>query len=152
MKLSVLLLVLTSMLMASELNVVLDNKKVNSIQVIEFENLPEEKITDKITRQWVHGKEGQMTYFHLKKGAHIPMHSHPNEQITYIMKGKVKINSYVDGKKKEFIISAGEVIIFPRNVKHEFWALEDTIDLDVHIPVRMDWLSKELPSYLKDSK
>jgi len=93
-----------------------------------------------------------MAYFYMKKGAHIPMHSHPNEQITYIMKGKVKIHSYVNGVKKEFIISAGEVIIFPRDVKHEFWALEETVDLDVHIPVRVDWLSDDLPSYLQKSE
>ena len=69
-------------------------EKVKSIQVINFEKMPKETITDKIARQWIHGEKGQIAYFHLKKGAHIPMHKHPNEQITYIMKGKVKIISY----------------------------------------------------------
>ena len=91
-------------------------------------------------------------YFQFGKGAHIPWHQHPNEQITYIMSGKVKIKTMIDGKEKFVIVSGGEVIVFPENIPHEFWALEKTVDLDVHVPVRQDWLSKELPDYLKKSE
>lgn len=126
--------------------------KVKEIQFFDFEKMPHDTITNGITRQWIHGAKGQIAYFHLDKGAHIPMHSHPNEQITYIMKGKVKINTFYKGEPKEYIVSAGEVIVFPENVPHEFFALEKTLDLDVHVPVRKDWLSKELPDYLKKSK
>lgn len=128
------------------------SKKVESIQVIDFESMPHDTISKGITRQWFHGAKGQMAYFHLKKGAHIPMHKHPNEQITYILKGKVKINILDKGNKKTYIISAGQVILFPENVSHEFFALENTLDLDVHVPVRQDWLTNELPTYLKKSK
>lgn len=127
-------------------------KKVENIQVIDFESMPHDTISEGITRQWFHGAKGQMAYFHLKKGAHIPMHKHPNEQITYILKGKVKINTIDKGKRKTYIISAGQVIVFPENVSHEFFALENTLDLDVHVPVRQDWLTNELPTYLKKSK
>ncbi|MGQ3678032.1 cupin domain-containing protein [Tenacibaculum discolor] len=127
-------------------------KKVENIQVINFESMPHDTISKGITRQWLHGAKGQMAYFHLKKGAHIPMHKHPNEQITYILKGKVKINTIDKGKRKTYIISAGQVIVFPENVSHEFFALENTLDLDVHVPVRQDWLTNELPAYLKKSK
>jgi len=58
MKKSVLLVMIASALFSSEPNVNLLGDKVNSIQVINFEALAKEKITDKITRQWVHGKEG----------------------------------------------------------------------------------------------
>lgn len=128
------------------------SKKVESIQVIDFESMPHDTISKGITRQWFHGAKGQMAYFHLKKGAHIPMHKHPNEQITYILKGKVKINILDKGNKKTYIISAGQVIVLPENVSHEFFALENTLDLDVHVPVRQDWLTNELPTYLKKSK
>ncbi len=128
------------------------DKKVEKIQVIDFESMPHDTISEGITRQWFHGAKGQMAYFHLKKGAHIPMHNHPNEQITYILKGKVKINTIDKGQRKTYIISAGQVIVFPENVSHEFFALENTLDLDVHVPVRQDWLTDELPTYLKKSK
>ena len=57
-----------------------------------------------------------------------------------------------NNQKKTYIIKAGQVIIFPGNVPHEFFALEETLDLDIHIPVRNDWLNKELPKYLKNSQ
>ncbi|QLE02422.1 cupin domain-containing protein [Galbibacter sp. BG1] len=127
------------------------HNKSNGVQHFNFENLPRDTISEGITRQWFYAGKGQMAYFHLEKGAHIPMHKHPNEQITYILKGKVRIKTFLDGEPKDFIVGAGEVIVFPENVPHEFYALEKTLDLDVHIPVREDWLSNELPQYLRKS-
>ncbi|MBU2060390.1 MAG: cupin domain-containing protein [Bacteroidetes bacterium] len=124
----------------------------SEVQHFNFENMKSETISEGITRKWFHGDKGQMTIFNLEKDSHIPWHQHPNEQITYIMSGKVKIKTINNGKQEFVIVSAGEVIVFPENVPHEFWALEKTVDLDVHVPVRQDWLSKELPDYLSKSK
>ncbi|SIQ65236.1 cupin domain-containing protein [Maribacter ulvicola] len=122
------------------------------VQHFNFDEMESETIGEGIKRKWFHGQKGQMTIFNLEKGAHIPWHQHPNEQITYIMSGKVKIKTIIDGKEEFVIVSGGEVIVFPENVPHEFWALEKTVDLDVHVPVRQDWLSKELPDYLKKTE
>lgn len=133
--------------------------EVNGIQLSEsvvkhfnFEQMTVDTISKGIRRKWFHGDKGQMAYFYLDKGAHIPWHSHPNEQITYIMEGMVQIKTIIDGKEQMINVSAGEVVVFPANVPHEFWALENTVDLDVHVPVRQDWLTNELPEYLKNSK
>lgn len=130
----------------------LDSVATSKVQHFNFDEMESESIGEGIKRKWFHGEKGQMTIFDLEKGAHIPWHKHPNEQITYIMSGKVKIKTIIDGKEEFVIVSGGEVIVFPENVPHEFWALEKTVDLDVHVPVRQDWLSKELPDYLKKSK
>jgi len=127
-------------------------KAISQVQHFNFDEMESEAIGDGIKRKWFHGDLGQMTIFNLEKDAHIPWHKHPNEQITYIMSGKVKIKTIIDGKEQFLEVGAGEVIVFPENVPHEFWALEETVDLDVHVPVRQDWLSKELPEYLKDTK
>ncbi|WP_418513211.1 cupin domain-containing protein [Corallibacter sp.] len=124
----------------------------SKVQHFNFDEMESETIGKGIKRKWFHGEKGQMTIFNLEKGAHIPWHKHPNEQITYIMSGKVKIKTIIDGKETFVEVGAGEVIVFPENVPHEFWALEETVDLDVHVPVRQDWLSKELPAYLKKTK
>lgn len=116
-----------------------------------FEELPVDTISEGITRQWFHGEKGQMAYFYLDSGAPIPWHSHPNEQMTYITSGKVKIKTIINKDTVFVEVGAGEVIVFPENIPHEFWALEKTIDLDVHVPVRQDWLTDELPDYLKES-
>jgi len=129
-----------------------DSIATSKVQHFNFDDMESETIGEGIQRKWFHGEKGQMTIFNLDKGAHIPWHHHPNEQITYIMSGKVKIKTIMDGKETFVEVKAGEVIVFPENIPHEFWALEETVDLDVHVPVREDWLSKELPDYLKKTK
>lgn len=99
--------------------------------------ITKEKLSDKITRQYVMGAQSMLVKWTLKKGAVIPLHVHPNEQITWITKGSVKVLS----QGKEFIVKAGGVLIIPSNVPHEFLALEDTIDIDFFTPVREDWLN-----------
>jgi len=130
----------------------IDSVATSKVQHFNFDEMESETIGEGIQRKWFHGEKGQMTIFDLEKGAHIPWHKHPNEQITYIMSGKVKIKTIIDGKEEFVIVSGGEVIVFPENIPHEFWALEKTVDLDVHVPFRQDWLSKELPDYLKKSE
>ncbi|MDO6492505.1 MULTISPECIES: cupin domain-containing protein [unclassified Cellulophaga] len=130
----------------------IDSVATSKVQHFNFDEMESETIGKGIKRKWFHGQKGQMTIFNLEKDAHIPWHQHPNEQITYIMSGKVKIKTIIDGKEEFVEVGAGEVIVFPENVPHEFWALEQTVDLDVHVPVREDWLSKELPDYLKKTE
>lgn len=103
----------------------------------QFDATNKEKISDKITRQYIMGSQSMLVKWTLQKGAIIPLHFHPNEQVTWITKGSVKVLS----QGKEFIVKAGEVLIIPPNVPHEFFALEDTIDIDFFTPVREDWLN-----------
>jgi quercetin dioxygenase-like cupin family protein len=74
----------------------------------------------------------------LKKGCIVPEHSHPNEQITFILEGALKFR--IDGK--EVVVNAGEVLTIPPNMPHAAEALEDTVDLDVFDPPRADWMNK----------
>lgn len=103
----------------------------------QLDKVPKENISDKITRQYVMGSQSMMVKWTLKKGALIPLHFHPNEQITWITKGAVKVLS----QNKEFILKAGDIMIFPPYVPHQFLALADTIDIDFFTPIREDWLS-----------
>jgi quercetin dioxygenase-like cupin family protein len=48
--------------------------------------IPEEKITDKITRRVLAGENGMMVWWNIKAGTHAAAHSHPHEQI--MCKGK----------------------------------------------------------------
>lgn len=82
--------------------------------------------------------------FDFKKGAIVPKHEHPNEQITYILKGSVQVKT----QGKEYIVKAGQILIIPPNTPHEFEALEDTIDIDVFSPPRKDWI-EGTDTYLK---
>jgi quercetin dioxygenase-like cupin family protein len=97
-----------------------------------------EKLNPLFEREMIVGDQIMLARVLMKKGAHVPLHHHHNEQVTYILEGALKFA--IDGK--EIVVNAGEVLCIPPNMPHEAWALEDTIDLDVFNPPREDWLNK----------
>ena len=105
---------------------------------IPWRSVEHEKLNDLIGREMVVGDNLMLARVFLKKGAHVPEHHHHNEQVTYILEGALKFA--IDGQ--EIVVRAGEVLCIPRNMPHEAWALEDTLDLDVFHPPREDWLNK----------
>jgi len=105
---------------------------------IAWSQVEREKLNDLIDREMVVGERLMLARVFLKKGAHVPEHHHHNEQVTYILEGALKFA--IDGK--EIVVRAGEVLCIPSNMRHEAWALEDTLDLDVFTPPREDWLNK----------
>lgn len=106
-----------------------------------------EPLNPLLDRQLVVGQRIMLARVLLKKGSHVPMHQHVNEQMTYILEGALKFK--IDGE--EIVVNAGEVLCIPSNMPHEAWALEDTVDLDVFDPPRADWLNKT-DDYLRGAK
>ena len=109
---------------------------------VELENL-----NPMLQRQMVVGEKVMLARVLLKKGCVVPMHSHENEQITYILEGALKFRLNGD----EVTVKAGEVLCIPPHVSHEAIAMEDTVDLDVFTPPRADWINKT-DSYLRGDK
>ncbi|GMM70476.1 hypothetical protein MTsDn5_04280 [Alteromonas gracilis] len=97
---------------------------------------PKESVTDKLTRQYFHGNESTFVRWDAKKGAKVPLHKHPNEQVTWLLQGKATVFS--DGKK--YMMKAGDIMVIPANVLHEFHFTEDAIDIDFFVPARQDWI------------
>ena len=52
--------------------------------------LPEERVTDKITRKIVAGDQEMIVWWSMKAGAHATAHKHPHEQIAWMLKGKME--------------------------------------------------------------
>ena len=82
-----------------------------------------------------------LAHVYLKKGCIVPRHSHKNEQLSYILEGALRFRIGED-QREEIIVRAGEVLVIPFDVPHMAEALEDTIDVDVFSPPRLDWLDK----------
>jgi unsaturated pyranuronate lyase len=108
------------------------------LKYVAWADVLRESLNPKIEREMVVGDQIMLARVLLKKGGHVPLHHHVNEQMTYILEGALKFA--IDGK--EIIVKAGEVLCIPANLPHEAWALEDTVDLDVFNPPRQDWLNK----------
>lgn len=102
-------------------------------------DLPKEALNPLISRSLVTGERTMLAHVYLKKGAVVPMHSHENEQLTYVVDGALKFR-IGDGGPDDLVVRSGEILHLPSNVPHEAVALEDTLDVDVFTPPRQDWL------------
>ncbi len=105
---------------------------------IPWDSVELENLNPLLKRQFVVGEKVMVARVLLKKGCVVPLHSHHNEQVTYILEGALKFG--LNGE--EVVVRAGEVLCIPPNVPHEAVALEDTVDLDIFTPPREDWISK----------
>lgn len=112
-------------------------QKISKLQYIRLKDMPVEHLNPLIDRQFVSGERSMLARLVLRKGSIVPLHSHENEQITYILEGALKFSV----QDKEIIVREGEVLIIPSNVPHSAEALEDTVDLDVFCPPREDWIN-----------
>jgi quercetin dioxygenase-like cupin family protein len=108
------------------------------LKYVAWKNVQREPLNPLIGREMIVGDQLMLARVFIKKGGHVPLHHHHNEQVTYILEGSLKFA--IDGK--EIVVGAGEVLCIPSNMPHEAWALEDTLDLDVFNPPREDWLNK----------
>jgi len=105
---------------------------------VRWQDVELEKLNPLLDRQLVVWKDMMVARVLLKKGCFIPLHSHVNEQVTYILEGALKF--WIDDK--EIVVHAGEVLCIPSNMPHKAEALEDTVDLDIFNPPRRDWINK----------
>lgn len=73
---------------------------------------------------------------HFEKGAIGPMHSHPHEQLTYVLSGSFEftINEQIK------VVNAGDTMYKKPNVKHGCVCLEAGVLLDNFTPMRKDFL------------
>jgi len=118
-----------------------------ALQYIPWHTIPLEDLNPLLQRQFVVGQEIMLARVLLKKGCIVPQHSHPNEQLTYILEGALKF--WIDGR--EIVVHAGETLCIPSNMPHKAEALADTIDLDVFNPPRADWIN-QTDQYLRGKK
>lgn len=84
-----------------------------------------------------YGQNLMICRFHLERGAVLPIHQHPHEQATSVIKGKLEF--YLDGE--EIILQEGDCLFIPANARHEVVALEESIVTDSFSPVREDFLN-----------
>jgi len=104
---------------------------------IPWNSIPIEALNSQLGRQLIVGQDLMVARVLLKKGCVVPEHSHPNEQLTYILEGALKF--WIDGK--EIVVRPGEVLTIPPHMPHKAEAVEDTVDIDIFYPPRADWMS-----------
>lgn len=88
-----------------------------------------------IVGHYVHGAGQTIGYVKISKGAVLPEHSHPHEQITLILEGEFEMT--IGGER--YLFTPGCVHVIPSNVPHSAFAITDCVAIDVFNPVREDY-------------
>jgi quercetin dioxygenase-like cupin family protein len=105
-----------------------------------WKDVREQVMGGTITRRFVAGEQAMVAQICFKAGDMAPRHSHPNEQITYLVSGALRFQLGEHGEQ-ELVARAGEVLVIPSGLPHAAEALEDTEVVDVFAPPREDWLT-----------
>ena len=83
----------------------------------------------------MHSENVTIAHWRLLAGHVLPEHSHPHEQVTNVLSGRVALT--VDGETQ--ILEAGCVVVIPPHAEHSARPEVDTRVIDVFCPVREDY-------------
>lgn len=75
----------------------------------------------------------------MEAGAIFPRHSHPHEQLAYLVSGHIRVRCGDD----VFEARAGDSFVLRGGIEHEVHALERSVALDIFTPYREDYLATQ---------
>jgi quercetin dioxygenase-like cupin family protein len=116
------------------------------MQCYNWDVLEEEPLNPLLGRRMIHGRHITVARIRLQKGAVVPMHSHPNEQISMLESGALRF--VISGEER--VLHAGDAVIIPPDAPHMVEALEDSLAVDLFSPPREDWIRGD-DAYLRDA-
>jgi quercetin dioxygenase-like cupin family protein len=73
----------------------------------------------------------------LEKGWVGALHSHPHEQVVYVVSGRLRVTT----PGSDFEISAGDSFVVRGGINHAAAAIEDSLVIDVFTPCREDYIA-----------
>lgn len=118
-----------------------------SARHLKWEEMPFERLGKLMRRRFIHGESIMLAQLRMDRGAVVPLHSHHNEQLSYILEGALKF--WIGTEEGETImVGAGETLLLPAHLPHKVEALEDSVALDLFSPPREDWI-KGKDAYLR---
>ncbi len=113
-----------------------EETKISAL-VTDWKTVPAVQTAPGIKRQMIVGQKMTMCRFTFDPLIVTPEHTHPHEQMTLIVQGKVKFT--IEGEPR--ILSAGDVLHFPPYNRHGATMLdEEVVLIDIFSPVREDFL------------
>lgn len=117
----------------------ISEKAATAALVTDWSRIKKENPAPGIQRQMVIGQNVMVVRFTFEPFLVTPEHTHPHEQITLVVQGKVKF--FIDGEVK--IVSPGDVLHFPPHNRHGATMLdEEVVLIDIFSPIREDFLEE----------
>lgn len=81
------------------------------------------------------GEALMLTEFTYEAGSKVPMHHHPHEQISYVVKGQYRVTI----EEAEIAVEKGDSYLIPPNTPHAQAADEFTVTVDIFSPPREEY-------------
>ena len=104
-----------------------------------LDDLAEHKPAQGFTGKLIHSENMTVVNWSIESGSAFPEHSHPHEQIGYVVKGSFEATL----GDETSTIHAGDTYYVPPNLVHGVIALEEGILLDIFTPQREDFLKSQ---------
>ena len=108
-------------------------------QSINWDEIELESVNPSMTRRVVTGERMTVARIYLKDGFLVPMHRHENEQITQVLKGRMRF-VFGEDRAETMELGPGDVVVIPSNLPHEALCIGDVEEMDMWTPRRDDWL------------
>lgn len=105
-----------------------------------------EEMNPEFHRQVIHTANMTIAQLRLKRGGHVPLHQHHNEQVSMVHSGRLVF--HLGGEAVE--VGPGQSLEIPPHLPHSVDVLEDSVVTDLFTPRREDWLSGN-DAYLRKS-
>jgi quercetin dioxygenase-like cupin family protein len=77
-----------------------------------------------------------LTEHTMEEGSVFPRHSHPHDQLAYLVSGHIRVSA----GDESFEARAGDSFVLHGGIEHQVWALEKSVALDIFTPLREDYL------------
>jgi quercetin dioxygenase-like cupin family protein len=110
--------------------------------VVKYADMPVAKMSATVDRREAHTENLMLTIIDLReRGAQVPVHAHPHEQISYIAEGRVRFTVGEGEGRTVTDVGPGDVVVAPPNTPHGAELLSDSARvIDAFHPIREDFL------------
>ncbi|MCA0937437.1 cupin domain-containing protein [Vibrio alginolyticus] len=101
------------------------------------QDIPMEDLGEGVSRKVLAHSDNMMSVeVHFEEGAIGPMHSHPHEQLTYVLSGEFE---FTIGDEKK-IVKAGDTMYKQPDIEHGCVCLKAGVLIDTFTPMRKDFV------------
>src|SRR5437763_9034436 len=103
-----------------------------NLKAVDWNSMPWERVREGVERKAFSGDGATLSMNRLQPGHEPRAHSHPNEQIVYILEGQIDFHIGADVRR----LGPGNLLVLPPNVEHYGVVVGDepVLNLDVFTP------------------
>lgn len=104
-------------------------------RLLTIDELPQDHPMPRIARRRVVGQRMMISQVVLSPGFEIAAHSHDNEQIVVMLRGRAEFDLVEGGVTRTVEVRGGQALVLPPNLPHGCRAIEECLILDLFSPV-----------------